>query len=198
MLVDPRGRTRMTTTYDELLIGGEWTKPSSARRIEVRSPATLEVVGSVPEALEADVDAAVAAARQAFDHGPWPRTAPADRAKVIARFTELLTERVEEIGAVITDEMGAPPSTVQMMMWTPAQAVLGVYAELAGTFAWEETRHGMFGETRVRREPVGVVAAIIPWNVPLFIAGNKLVPALLAGCTVILKPAPAAPLDARM
>jgi aldehyde dehydrogenase (NAD+) len=83
-----------------------------------------------------------------------------------------------------------------MMMWTPAQAVLDVYSKLATTFPWEETRHGMFGETRVRREPVGVVAAIIPWNVPLFIAVNKVIPALLAGCTVILKPAPETPIDA--
>jgi aldehyde dehydrogenase (NAD+) len=182
--------------YDELLIGGQWTKPSSDQRIEVRSPATLEPVGSVPEALEADVDAAVAAARQAFDRGPWPQTPPEERAKVIAKFTELLTSRIDEVGGIITSEMGAPSATVQMMMWTPAQAVLDVYSKLATTFPWEETRHGMFGETRVRREPVGVVAAIIPWNVPLFIAVNKVIPALLAGCTVILKPAPETPIDA--
>src|SRR4051795_11166193 len=187
---------RMTTTYDELLIGGEWVAPSSGQRIEVRSPATLEPVGSVPEALEADVDAAVAAARQAFDRGPWPTTPPEERAKVIARFTELLTTRIDEVGGIITAEMGAPTATVQMMMWTPAQSVLATYDGLASTFPWEETRTGMFGETRVRREPVGVVAAIIPWNVPLFIAVNKLVPALLAGCTAILKPAPETPIDA--
>jgi acyl-CoA reductase-like NAD-dependent aldehyde dehydrogenase len=85
-----------------------------------------------------------------------------------------------------------------MMMYTPASAVLGVYGELATSFPWEETRTGLFGVSRVRREPVGVVAAIIPWNVPLFIAINKLVPALLAGCTVILKPAPETPIDALM
>src|SRR4051794_4627034 len=182
--------------YDKLLIGGEWAAPSSAQRIEGRSPATLEPVGSVPEALEADVDAAVAAARHAFDRGPWPTTPPEERAKVIARFTELLSQRIDEVGGIITSEMGAPTATVQMMMWTPAQSVLATYDGLATTFPWEETRTGMFGETRVRREPVGVVAAIIPWNVPLFIAINKLVPALLAGCTVILKPAPETPIDA--
>jgi aldehyde dehydrogenase (NAD+) len=186
----------MTTTYDELFIGGEWTAPSSTQRIEVRSPATLEVIGSVPEALEADVDAAVVAARRAFDHGPWPQTPPAERAAVLKKFAELLTSRIEDVSGIITSEMGAPSATVQMMMWTPAQAVLGVYDGLAATFPWEETRHGLFGESRVRREPVGVVAAIIPWNVPLFIAINKLVPALLAGCTVILKPAPETPIDA--
>src|SRR5438045_1278413 len=112
--------------YDELLIGGQWTKPSSDQRIEVRSPATLEPVGSVPEALEADVDAAVVAARRAFDHGRWPQTPPAERARVIAKFTELLTSRIDEVSGIITSEMGAPTATVQMMMWTPAQAVLDV------------------------------------------------------------------------
>src|SRR3954451_8482831 len=104
------------TDFDKLLIGGEWVAPSSDQRIEVRSPATLELVGSVPEALEADVDAAVAAAPPAFARGPWPRTAPSERAAVIARFTELLTARIDEVGGIITDEMGAPSATVQMMM----------------------------------------------------------------------------------
>jgi betaine-aldehyde dehydrogenase len=189
-----RGTT--TPSYDQLFIGGEWTAPSSGQRIEVRSPATLEVVGTVPEALEADVDAAVTAARRAFDRGPWPRKSPQERAAVIAKFTELLTERIDEVAGIITDEMGAPSATVQMMMWTPAQSVLATYSGLVDTFPWEETRTGLFGETKVRREPVGVVAAIIPWNVPLFIAINKLVPALLAGCTAILKPAPETPIDA--
>jgi betaine-aldehyde dehydrogenase len=184
------------TDFDRLLIGGQWVTPSGDQRIEVRSPATLDVVGTVPEAFEADVDAAVAAARTAFDRGPWPRTPPEERVKVIEKLTELLTARVDEVGSIITDEMGAPTSTVQMMMWTPAQSVLSVYTGLAATFPWEETRQGLFGETRVRREPIGVVAAVIPWNVPLFIAINKLVPALLAGCTVVLKPAPETPIDA--
>src|SRR3954465_12253756 len=184
------------TDFDKLLIGGQGADPSGDQRSEGRSPATLEPVGTVPEALEADVDAAVAAARQAFDRGPWPRTPPQERAKVIAKFTELLTERIDEVSGIITDEMGAPSATVQMMMWTPAQSVLATYAGLAESFPWEETRIGLFGETKVRREPVGVVAAIIPWNVPLFIAINKLIPALLAGCTAILKPAPETPIDA--
>jgi aldehyde dehydrogenase (NAD+) len=192
----PSSASTTTRDYDQLFIGGEWVAPSSSQRIEVRSPATLDVVGSVPEAVEADVDAAVAAARHAFDRGPWPTTPPEERAAVIAKFSELLAGRIDEVGGIITSEMGAPTATVQMMMWTPAQAVLGVYSQLATTFPWEETRTGLFGETRVRREPVGVVAAIIPWNVPLFIAINKVIPALLAGCTVVLKPAPETPIDA--
>jgi len=84
------------------------------------------------------------------------------------------------------------------MMYTPAKGALDVFANLADTFPWEETRMGAFGMTKVRREPVGVVAAIIPWNVPLFIAVNKVIPALLAGCTVVLKPAPETPIDSLM
>jgi aldehyde dehydrogenase (NAD+) len=186
------------TSFDHLLIGGEWVAASTHKRFEVHSPATLELVGSTPEGVEADIDAAVAAARRAFDHGPWPTTSPVDRAKIITRFAELLTERLPEFKTVLTQEMGAPGATVEMMMYTPASAVLGVYTELATSFPWEETRNGLFGQSVVRREPVGVVAAIIPWNVPLFIAINKLVPALLAGCTVILKPAPETPIDALM
>src|SRR5690242_16143503 len=115
-----RPMSNSAPSYDQLLIGGRWADPSSDKRIEVRSPATLDVVGTVPEAVEADVDAAVAAARHAFDHGPWPTTPPAERAKVIARFTELLTGRIDEVSRIITAEMGAPDATVKMMMWTPA------------------------------------------------------------------------------
>src|SRR3954464_8323209 len=100
------------TDYDKLLIGGAWAQPSSSQRIEVRSPATLDVVGSVPEALEADVDMAVAAARQGFDHGPWPQTPPGERATVLKRFAELLTSRIDEVSGIITSEMGAPSATV--------------------------------------------------------------------------------------
>jgi aldehyde dehydrogenase (NAD+) len=184
------------TTFDKLFIGGRWVEPSGDRRIDVHSPANLELVGSAPEAVEADVDAAVAAARRAMDEGPWPATPPAERGAVIAKFAELLAGRIDEVSAILTDEMGAPGSCVQMMQWTPAAAVLDVYSKLAESFPWTETRTGMFGTTRIRREPVGVVAAIIPWNVPLFIAINKVIPALLAGCPVILKPAPETPLDA--
>src|ERR1700722_5843464 len=99
------------TNFDQLLIGGGGGAPSPDKRFEGPSPATLELVGTTPEGGEADIDAAVAAARRAFDHGPWPTTAPVDRAKVIARFNELLTERLPEFKTVLTEEMGAPGAT---------------------------------------------------------------------------------------
>jgi betaine-aldehyde dehydrogenase len=180
--------------YDKLFIGGRWTDPASDRVIDVHSPASLELVGRTPEAGEADVDAAVAAARKAFDEGPWPRMTPVERAAVLTKVGELLASRIDDTVQVISSELGQPPINVQMMQVFPSQAVLGFYPGLAGAFAWEEEKQGVFGTFRVRKEPVGVVGAIIAWNVPLFLAFNKLAPALLAGCTVVLKPAPETPL----
>ena len=102
------------------------------------------------------------------------------------------------MGSTLTDSMGGPTQTVLTMQHLPATMVLGYYAGLAATYPWEEEKIGLFGAGRVHREPVGVVAALIPWNVPFFIACNKLAPALIAGCSVILTPAPETPLDANL
>jgi betaine-aldehyde dehydrogenase len=136
----------------------------------------------------------VSAARAAFE-GPWSRTTPAERGAILAKAAKLIEERSAEINQLISNEMGQPPAMVGMMQQTPSMATLGYYAELADKFAWEEKRTGAFGQTKVTREPVGVVAAVLAWNVPLFLAINKLAPALLAGCTVLLKPAPESPLS---
>ena len=186
------------TEFGKLFIGGTWRLPATDETLEVFSPATQERVGSTPVAAAEDIDAAVAAARTAFDDGPWPRTSPSDRAAVLRKVSALITERAAAIGEVVTAEMGGPTTMVGMLQQTPALATLDFYAGLADTFAWEETRHGVFGETRVTREPVGVVAAVVAWNVPLFLAINKLAPALLAGCSVLLKPAPETPLSANL
>ncbi|MGW0246122.1 aldehyde dehydrogenase [Nocardia goodfellowii] len=184
--------------YDSLFIGGRWTAPTSSERLQVLSPATVEPVGSVPVVERADVDAAVAAARQAFDSGPWPQTPPEERAQVLTRAARLIEERSADLVAALTAEMGAPQMFAMMLNQIPATAALDTYAGLAKSFPWSETRTGMFGTTRVSREPRGVVAAVTAWNVPLFLAVNKLAPALLAGCTVVLKPAPLTPLTANM
>ncbi|MEU8895436.1 aldehyde dehydrogenase [Nocardia sp. NPDC048505] len=184
--------------YDSLFIGGKWTAPASSERLQVISPATVEPVGSVPVVERADVDAAVAAARHAFDSGPWPQTPPEERAQVLTRAARLIEERSAELVAALTAEMGAPQLFAQMLNQIPATAALDTYAGLAKSFPWSETRTGMFGTTRVTREPRGVVAAVTAWNVPLFLAVNKLAPALLAGCTVVLKPAPLTPITANM
>ncbi|WP_225725929.1 MULTISPECIES: aldehyde dehydrogenase [unclassified Nocardia] len=184
--------------YDSLFIGGRWTAPTSSERLQVISPATVEPVGSVPVVERADVDAAVAAARRAFDSGPWPSTPPEERAEVLSRAARLIEQRSADLLAALTAEMGATATIGLTLNQIPAVAALDTYAGLAKSFPWKETRTGLFGTSRVSREPLGVVAAITAWNVPLFLAANKLAPALLAGCTVVLKPAPLTPLSANI
>nr|WP_271211906.1 aldehyde dehydrogenase [Rhodococcus wratislaviensis]GLK38165.1 aldehyde dehydrogenase [Rhodococcus wratislaviensis] len=186
------------TDYDKLYIGGKWVAPATDQVLEVFSPATEERVGSCPVASPADIDDAVATARRAFDEGPWPQTTPAERGEILAKAAKLIEERGDTLNALISSEMGQPPAMVGMMQQTPSLATLNFYAGLANEFEWEQTRTGAFGQTKVLREPVGVVAAVLAWNVPLFLAVNKLSPALLAGCTVLLKPAPESPLSTHL
>ncbi|AII05884.1 MULTISPECIES: aldehyde dehydrogenase [Rhodococcus] len=186
------------TDYDKLYIGGKWVAPATDQVLEVFSPATEERVGSCPVASPADIDDAVAVARRAFDEGPWPQTTPAERGEILAKAAKLIEERGDALNALISSEMGQPPAMVGMMQQTPSLATLNFYAGLANEFEWEQTRTGAFGQTKVLREPVGVVAAVLAWNVPLFLAVNKLSPALLAGCTVLLKPAPESPLSTHL
>ncbi|MEV4080588.1 aldehyde dehydrogenase [Nonomuraea fuscirosea] len=182
--------------HEKLFIGGEWVAPAGTGTIEVISPHTEEVVGSVPEGTTEDMDRAVAAARQAFDHGPWPRMTFAERAEVIGRLAAIYNERQGEMAQLITEEMGSPISFSNLAQAPQPLGMLQYYAELGTTFEQEEQRPGLFGPITVRREPVGVVAAVVPWNVPQFVTMTKVAPALLAGCAIVLKPAPETPLDA--
>ena len=185
------------TEYDTLFIGGSWTAPATDQVITVRSPATGDYVGQVPLGTKADVDAAVAAARTAFDSGPWPSTPPKQRAAIIAAAVKLMEERKEQFTALLSAETGQPPISVETMHWLSTLGALNFFVGPAvDEVTWEEIRTGAYGQTIVRREPVGVVGAIVAWNVPLFLAVNKLAPALLAGCTVVLKPAAETPLSA--
>jgi aldehyde dehydrogenase (NAD+) len=187
----------LTTEYDKLFIGGKWTEPSTDEVIEVHCPATGEYVGKVPMAAAADVDAAVAAARKAFDSGPWPSTPPKDRAAVIANVLKLMEERKDGFVELLGLETGQPPTSVETMQWMSGVGCLNFFAGPAvDQIKWQEIRNGGYGQTIVHREPLGVVGAIVAWNVPLFLAINKLGPALLAGCTVVLKPAAETPLSA--
>src|SRR5215468_6587230 len=182
--------------HETLYLGGRREKPSSTASIEVRSPFTQEVVGRVPEAREADVDRAVAAARRAFDDGPWPRSTPEERADTLQRLHAALMKRMGEIAQTISLEMGSPIAWSQVGQALASFMVLDYYAKLARSFPFEEPRESMMGRAVVRQEPVGVAAAIVPWNVPLFTIMLKLAPALASGSTVVIKPAPETPLDA--
>lgn len=179
-------------TWGNLYIGGAWTAPSTDDVIDVRSPHDGARVGQVPLAGPRDVDAAVAAARTAFDDGPWPRLAPEERIAALARFAAIYATRVAELCSVITSEMGSPRWFSELGQGPGALALIHSALDNARTYPWEERR----GASIIRREPVGVVGAITPWNVPQLVIMPKLVPALLAGCTVVIKPSPEAPLDA--
>ena len=183
--------------HEKLYIGGDWVDPATKSVIDVISPHTEEVVGRVPEASTDDVDRAVAVARAAFDDGEWPRTSPEERIAAVQRFADAYAARLGDMAEVITEEMGSPITFSNLGQSAASWMMLNTFAGIAAQFPWEETRTGMLGtDVIVRHEGVGVVAGIVPWNVPQFVTIAKLAPALLAGCAIIIKPAPETPLDA--
>jgi acyl-CoA reductase-like NAD-dependent aldehyde dehydrogenase len=180
-----------------LYIGGEWTAPSTDDAIEVVSPHTEEVIARAPAAGPRDVDRAVAAARAAVDAGPWPRLDPSERIDAVRRLAAVYGDRRREMAELITAEMGAPITFSKLAQATLPCTMLSAFADVAASHRWQEARPGYYGQdVTLRKEPVGVVAAIVPWNMPQFSIVVKLAPALLAGCAVVLKPAPETPLDA--
>jgi betaine-aldehyde dehydrogenase len=181
---------------EELFIGGSWVAPSGGTRLELRSPHTGHPFASTAEAHPADIDAAVAAARHAFDHGPWPQLPPADRIAAVRRLQELYGGRLEEMAAVVTSENGSPISFSLLGQSGAVPSMIEGFVLAAEALAWEDEINGVFGPATVVHEPIGVVAAITAWNVPQVIIIGKLIPALLAGCTVVVKAAPETPLDA--
>ncbi|KZB83130.1 aldehyde dehydrogenase [Amycolatopsis regifaucium] len=182
--------------YDKLFIGGQWVTPASDRVIEVVSPASEQTVARVPEAVEADVDAAVAAARDAFDNGPWPRLPLDERIAVLRKLSTELAAHETEAARLVSAEMGCPITLSTKMQAMGPRLLLDAFLDLAPAYPWSDTRRSATGHALVTREPVGVVAAIVPWNAPLLITMIKLAPALLAGCTMVVKPSPETPLDA--
>jgi betaine-aldehyde dehydrogenase len=183
--------------HEKLFIGGEWVDPAGSKTIDVISPHTEEIVGRVPDGTEADIDRAVAAARDAFDNGDWSQAAPADRIKVVQAFCDLYAGSMMDMAAVITEEMGSPITFSQLAQSPAPWMMLNTFIQVASALEWEEERMGVLGSpVIIRREPVGVVGAIVPWNVPQFVTMSKLAPALLAGCSIVIKPSPETPLDA--
>jgi aldehyde dehydrogenase (NAD+) len=182
--------------FKELYIGGEWVQPAGSATLDVFSASTEELIGQVPDGTPADMDRAVAAARAAFDDGPWPNMSPVERAEVLGRLSQALQARAQDLADLISAQNGSPKQWSIMGQVFSSTMVLDTYVRLAAEYEWVDTRTGMMGnQVRVRRAPVGVVAGITPWNVPLFISAMKLGPAMVAGCPIILKPAPETPLD---
>lgn len=183
------------TQYDKLFIGGKWETPSSNAKINVVSPHDQSITGYTVLASNEDVDKAVAIARKTFDSGVWSEKTPEERQEVIARFNEIHKEYAQAFGELITAENGSNISFTTMLQQSLVEQTNG-YLKAAKDFQWEANKQTeMGGNVLVRREPVGVVAAIIPWNAPQQSALVKLIPALIAGCTVIFKPTPETALD---
>ena len=185
-----------------LLIGGEWVSPAAGERIPVIDPATGAEVASVADASRADVDKAVAAAREAFERGPWSTMLPSHREALIWRLAELIDANADELAELESIDNG---KTKQMAGIVDVPGARNWFRYMAGWATKIEgstidVSVGGLGSGRInaytRREPVGVVAQIIPWNFPLVMAAWKLGPALAAGCTCILKPAEQTPLTA--
>jgi len=179
---------------DRFFIGGEWVEPVSDAMIDVIDSGTEELYFSVAEAQAEDMSRAVAAARQAFDDGPWPAMTHAERAGSLRALGAALEERADDLSQVWPRESGVLYSLARYSA-SMAASTLGAYAALADTFAFEEPAQPSMGRGfgLLVREPVGVVGAIIPWNAPLSLISHKVGPALLAGCTVIVKSSPEAP-----
>ena len=175
---------------DKLYLNGQWAAPRGDKFIDVINASTEEVMGRVPEGTPDDVNAAVAAARAAFDG--WAATPAPERAALLQKIHEGLKARMEEIGRLIAGEVGMPLKLATMIQAGSPTATFGLYAKLLGSFAFEEK----VGNSLILREPVGVVAAITPWNYPLHQIAATVAAALAAGCTVVLKPSEVAPLNA--
>ncbi|MDV2477124.1 aldehyde dehydrogenase [Rhodococcus zopfii] len=187
----------MTIDYPDLYIRGEWARPAGASTIPVISPATEQRIGSVPDGTEADIDDAVDAARAALT-GPdgWASRSAAERAETLVRFAAELESRSEDTAARVSSQNGMPITLARQFEGGFPPVLLRYYAEMAAQQD-DEIRPGMLGgSTLVTRSPIGVVGAIVPWNVPQAITFLKIAPALAAGCTVVLKPSPETVLDA--
>ena len=179
---------------DAFFIDGAWAAPAGSERLGVISPSSEQIVGEVPEATRDDIDRAVAAARTAFDEGPWPRMTPSERGEVLARAAELLRGRAGEIAALTVEEIACTVNNPASQTGLVAP-VFDYYAGLARTFEFERVVVAGSRAGVVTQEPVGVVGAIVPWNAPVTLASWKTAPALAAGCTVVVKPPPEAPLS---
>ncbi|MEU1090119.1 aldehyde dehydrogenase [Streptomyces sp. NPDC005576] len=180
-------------TYDRLFVAGSWVAPSDGELLNIRSPHDRSLIGRAAQARPADIDRAVAAARATFDTGVWRGTAPAERIALLRRFNDLREANAERIAALTSAENGSAAwFTLAGQAGLTRQA--NAYLKAAQEFAWEETLASSDpdapGRSVVRREAVGVVAAVIPWNSPFSSATSKIIPALLAGNPVVLKVSP--------
>ena len=197
----PIGVDKFLAEKHKMLIGGEWVDALSGETFDVVDPATTKVIASVPSAGKEDVDRAVDAARRAFDDGPWRRIGPSERGQLVWRLADLIEQHGEEFAALDTLDNGKP---ITFTRSADVPLSVDLFRYMAG---WATKIEGQTISTKISyqpdseffsytlRQPIGVVAQIIPWNYPLMMAAYKLAPALAAGCTSVLKPAEQTPLS---
>jgi aldehyde dehydrogenase (NAD+) len=186
--------TTKVYAFERFFVDGQWSRPSTDEAFDVRSPHDGTAVGSAPIASESDVDRAVAAARRAFDQGPWPRLTVQERIAALRPFVDAYGTHTAELAALVTSEMGSPASFSEPAHGVGPLVLMQMTLQFAESYSWSERR----GNSMLVREPTGVVGIITPWNVPQVTMLAKVLPALIAGCTVVVKPAPETPLDAML
>ena len=186
----------MNLDRDSFFIGNQWVRPTTSNVLRIVGASTSELIATVPEGAEADIDAAVAAARDAFDNSGWATSTPAERAAVMQRFIAAIARRGPELAAAVSMQNGMPIALSGMLEGEFSVGVLTYYASLAEKLELADVRPSQMGrETLVERSPIGVVAAIVPWNFPVTLALSKIAPAMAAGCTLVIKPSPGTVLD---
>ncbi len=195
-------RQFLAERHHPMLIGGRWVDAASGQKLEVLNPADEALIATVPAGSPADVDAAVKAARSAFETGPWPRFKPAERERLLLRLADLVERDGQTLAEIESIDNGKSAAIAHAVDVSVAASFLRYMA------GWATKIEGSTMDVSVpfmpqaefvaytRKEPVGVVAAIVAWNFPLLLAAWKLGPALATGCTVVLKPAEQTPLSA--
>ncbi len=188
----------MSTTLrkHEMFIGGEWTPGAGKDAQEIVNPATGKIIAHVPKGIEQDVDGAVAAARKAFDEG-WSETTPRDRSERLLKLAQAIEADGDELARIESDNVGKPLAPTKSEEIPPIVDCFRFFAGAARLLEGRAAGEYMQGFTSIlRREPIGVVGSIAPWNYPLMMATWKIAPALAAGNTVVLKPSEWTPLTA--
>ncbi len=188
-------QTQEQTHHQNFYIDGQWSKPTTANRIDVIGANTGQIIGSVPDGAEADIDKAVLAARRALDGG-WADSAPSERAAILNKFADSLEKRAKQLTRAVSMQNGMPLSLAEAFEGGYVVGMVRYYAALTAALVTEERRHSPMGfDTIVRRAPVGVVGGIVPWNYPVVLSMMKIGPALASGSTIVLKPSPGTVLD---
>ncbi|MCX8049957.1 MAG: aldehyde dehydrogenase family protein [Methylohalobius sp.] len=196
--IDPKVSSFIAQKH-RLLIDGQWVEAVSGKTFPTYNPATGEVLAHVPEGSKEDIDRAVAAARRAFEEGPWRKLTPSERGRLLWKLADLVEDHAEEFAELESLDNGKPVAVARVADVPMAIDLLRYMAGWATKIEGSTIDLSIPGEQYLaytRREPVGVVGQIIPWNFPLLMAAWKLGPALATGCTVVLKPAEQTPLSA--